>query len=58
MMVSSKQTEKRNRVLGEGERQMLKELFVALIERIVEFLLAASAACNWFVALMPRSCVY
>lgn len=36
MMVSSKQTEKRNGVLGEGERQMLKELFVALIERIVE----------------------
>lgn len=36
LMVSSKQTEKRNRVLGERERQMLKELFVALIERIVE----------------------
>lgn len=65
LMVSSKQTEKRNRVLGEKETN---------VERVVcctdwkdcgvdrtfgaRGLLAASAACNWLVALMPPSCVY
>lgn len=65
LMVSSKQTEKRNHVLGEKETN---------VERVVcctdwkdcgvdrtfgaRGLLAASAASNWLVALMPASCVY
>lgn len=36
LMVSSKQTQERSRVLGGREWQMLTALFAALIERILE----------------------
>lgn len=65
LMVSSKQTERKNRILGEKETNVERVVCCTDwkdcgVDRTLgaQGFLATSAACNQLVALMPASCVY